>query len=92
MNPADFIQMVMAICGAYGGSITSSWRSAAHNTAVGGNPQSLHLVGLAADIVFDTTAGKAQAIALAQRMGWGVLDEGDHVHVQAIKPAQNPTV
>lgn len=61
---------------------TSWWRSAQHNAAVGGNPRSQHLLGLAADT---TPNSGANRIALKQAFfnaGLWALDEGDHIHVQ----------
>lgn len=49
---ADFWVKVNECCLLYGGSITSGIRSSARNHAVGGHPQSRHLLGLAADIDF----------------------------------------
>jgi len=64
------------------GSVTSWLRSKKHNEEVGGHPESLHLVGLAVDVVFDSHGQKMDGIHMAERLGLLAIDEGDHVHVQ----------
>lgn len=64
-----------------GGIPTSWWRSPGFNAAAGGNPESQHLFGFAADFV----PGRVAWVFLrdqAERIGLiGVL-ETDHLHVQ----------
>lgn len=62
--------------------LTSWFRDRTSNTRVGGHPQSLHLVGLALDVLPATEAVRA---AFA-RQGLIAVNEGDHVHVQ-LRPA-----
>jgi uncharacterized protein YcbK (DUF882 family) len=63
--------------------ITSGYRTAAHNRAVGGVADSLHLIGAAADLVFPEREMKAKALAhLLQVPAVVVIDEHDHLHVQ----------
>jgi len=69
---------------AYPGSITSWIRSKSRNTLVGGANNSLHLLGLAVDIVLDSVGDKADFKIMAQRLNLWVLDEGDHLHVQEV--------
>lgn len=52
--------------------ITSGYRTATHNTAVGGSKSSQHLLGKAADIqVADTTVEAVAAYAESLLPGWG---------------------
>ena len=52
--------------------ITSGYRTATHNTAVGGSRSSQHLLGKAADIqVADTTVEAVAAYAESLMPGWG---------------------
>lgn len=63
-------------------SVTSWFRTRAHNTAVGGVPNSKHLLGLAVDVVLDTSGYREQLMVDAGRLGLWALDEGDHIHLQ----------
>lgn len=63
-------------------SVTSWWRSKAHNAAVGGVRTSRHLVGLAVDIVLDNADDRSALRQTALELGLQVIDEGDHVHIQ----------
>lgn len=73
------------IAGAIGGpvSITSGYRTVAHNAAVGGVPNSAHLSGQAYDFVPRgmSTAQAAQKLASSGVPFDQVINEGDHVHV-----------
>jgi hypothetical protein len=63
--------------------ISSGYRTANHNAAVGGKPASLHLVGRAADLVFGDPLNRARVVEwLLRDPRVVVIDEGDHVHVQ----------
>lgn len=68
-----------------GGSIgrISSWfRNPFHNTAVGGNDGSLHIIGWAVDIVPVNGASMMDVASAAHEAGFPVVvNEGDHVHV-----------
>jgi hypothetical protein len=86
MDVATFILHVFTLCIGHGGSVTSWIRSTRHNMAVGGQPNSLHRVGLAADLVFDEPADQLSAAITAKRLGLYALDEGSHLHVQAYAP------
>ncbi len=80
---SDFRDPIDLICAACGGSETSGMRSVKHNKFVDGVPSSLHLIGLAVDLIFDSHEGRELAQAMATRVGFLVLDEGDHLHIQA---------
>lgn len=63
--------------------VSSFIRSPAKNAAVGGRPNSFHLVGLASDFVLP--AAQRSAFVAWARSAWpnaDVVDEGDHIHVE----------
>ena len=65
------------------GAITSTWRSVAHNRAVGGVPNSYHLQGRAIDIARKPGVTHRQIEAALRTAGYSLiesLDEGDHSH------------
>lgn len=65
-------------------TISSWWRTRAHNAEVGGAPNSQHLLGTAVDLV--PADGDMEGLAAFARTLPGVgfvLNEGTHVHVQA---------
>src|SRR3982751_1085060 len=65
------------------GTITSTFRSVAHNRAVGGVPNSYHLLGRAIDIVRRRGITHHQIDAALRSAGFSLiesLDEGDHSH------------
>jgi len=63
--------------------VTSGYRTAAHNRAVGGKPHSLHLIGAAADLVISPADRRDAAIAFLRRVpAVLVMDVGDHLHVE----------
>ena len=65
------------------GAITSTWRSVAHNRAVGGVPNSYHLQGRAIDIARKPGVTHRQIEAALRNAGYSLiesLDEGDHSH------------
>ena len=62
-------------------TVTSWWRSEKANARVRGNPFSLHLIGLAADVV----ASDLEAWEATARQAFPqVVNEGTHVHVGAL--------
>ena len=76
------IRRVLSVCP---GSVTSGKRSRKRNKQVGGVSTSMHLLGLAKDIVLDDRARDFWLFkALCKRLKLFVLDEGDHIHVQEI--------
>lgn len=70
-----------ALAGQFGLTPTSILRSPQHNADVGGVPNSFHLTGQAADWVVPPSQ-KPQFVAQAKQMGYQVIDEGDHVHIE----------
>lgn len=81
------------------GTVTSIYRSPAHNRSVGGAPNSYHLVGRAIDIARRPGVAHAEIATALRRAGFVLLeslDEGDHSHFafgtsgQAPKPRLSP--
>ena len=69
--------------GAQWGRVTSTWRSVAHNRAVGGVRNSYHLRGRAIDIARRPGVAHWQIAAAFRAAGYNLLeslDEGDHSH------------
>ncbi|WP_084607524.1 D-Ala-D-Ala carboxypeptidase family metallohydrolase [Sphingomonas jaspsi] len=65
------------------GRVTSTFRSVAHNRAVGGMPNSYHLRGRAIDIARRPGVAHWQIAAAYRAAGYNLLeslDEGDHSH------------
>ena len=65
------------------GRVTSTFRTAAHNRAVGGVPNSYHLRGRAIDIARRPGVTHAMIAASFRNAGYRIvesLDEGDHSH------------
>jgi len=64
------------------GTYVNWYRTAEHNSRVGGKPSSQHRYGTAVDLVVPSGQRFAVTNAL-RRQGFTVIDEGDHLHVQA---------
>jgi hypothetical protein len=65
------------------GTITSTFRTVAHNREVGGVPNSYHLLGRAIDVVRRPGVTHRQIDAALRSAGYSLiesLDEGDHSH------------
>ena len=56
--------------------INSGYRSESHNAAVGGVPNSQHLLGKAADISMKNYTPKAIALAINKLMNRGLIEKG----------------
>lgn len=82
MGIAEFSNLVALVVLFASGSVVSWLRSWKRNQEVGGHESSLHLVGLAVDIVFDDDVEKKAGMQMAERLGLLAIDEGDHVHIQ----------
>ena len=72
----------LRIAGTYG-VVTSTYRTVAHNRAVGGVPDSYHLLGRAIDVARRAGVTHAQIAASLRAAGFVLiesLDENDHSH------------
>ena len=81
-TPARDVSSAAAIASAYG-AITSTYRTPAHNRAVGGVANSYHLHGRAIDVARKPGVSHWQIAAALQKAGFVMiesLDEGDHSH------------
>lgn len=74
----DFTSLAMEFPGI---SMTSGTRSPQRNAEVGGQPNSQHLSGTAADYAVPAPL-KPAFISRAKQMGFQAIDEGDHIHLQ----------
>jgi len=81
-----FPSKVSALAAAYPLSVTSWYRSVKRNNMphIRGAKNSLHLVGLAVDVVLDDRKQAKVFIGMAKRLKLWTLNEGDHIHVQEI--------
>lgn len=62
-------------------SVTSWIRTIERNKTVGGLPKSLHLSGLAVDVVLDSSEDKEVFKEDCHSIGLYAYDEGDHLHL-----------
>ena len=79
--------------GAQWGRVTSTYRSPAHNRAVGGVRNSFHLSGRAIDIARRPGVSHSQIAAAYRNAGYYLvesLDEGDHSHFAFGSPGSAP--
>lgn len=97
LAPTQTVPSALVRVAAPFGVITSTFRTVAHNRAVGGVPDSYHLLGQAIDVVRRRGISHAQLAAALSSAGFQLiesLDEGDHSHFaigsRAKKPAQAP--
>ncbi len=67
-------------------SVTSWFRTPRRNAEVGGHPRSRHLDGLAVDLVMDEGVEATEFTKMAKACGLHLVDEGSHIHVQAVPP------
>lgn len=67
-------------------TMTSGVRSAERNAQVGGQPNSQHLSGTAADYAVPANQ-KPAFISRARQLGYQAIDEGDHIHLQVPRGA-----
>ncbi|HGM6067141.1 TPA: D-Ala-D-Ala carboxypeptidase family metallohydrolase [Stenotrophomonas maltophilia] len=64
-----------------GVTMTSGVRSPERNAQVGGQPNSQHLTGTAADYTVPSNL-KPAFLSRARQLGYQAIDEGDHIHLQ----------
>lgn len=69
-------------------TMTSGARSAERNAQVGGQPNSQHLAGTAADYAVPANQ-KPAFISRARQLGYDAIDEGDHIHLQLPRGARS---
>ena len=82
MNFVDFCLGILTLSSQFEFSVTSWFRSLPHNTAVGGSENSFHLIGMGSDIVLDKFEDTVAFVRRATGLGFSVLNEGDHLHLQ----------
>lgn len=85
MYVEEFAVRIYSLCRKFNGSVTSWVRTAKRNSLVGGHPQSEHLVGLGADIVWDDPPALAEVQVVAVDLGLKVVRENDHDHIQPLE-------
>lgn len=88
MKLGDFCELVAQLCSEHSCSITSWLRTEQRNAAVGGKPNSCHMLangGRGCDLVPDdnTLEHRVAVVAAAHKLSLQALDETDHVHVQS---------
>jgi hypothetical protein len=81
MDVRDFAAGVYSYCRVFSASCTSWVRSTDRNRAVGGVINSAHLVGLAADVVYDGSPPGPEGDEYLALRGLKRLPEGDHDHI-----------
>jgi hypothetical protein len=85
MDLGEFWGVVTILVQAFDGRVTSGPRSQKENQRVGGVPDSMHIVGLGADVVLADWKDKQAFIRLANRVQLAVIDEQsskNHLHLQ----------
>lgn len=81
MSAADHKINFKSLADTYGATINSQWRTSKRNAEVGGVKNSQHLIGTAGD--FSVPDDQKEAfISQARDIGYEVIDEGDHVHLE----------
>jgi len=82
MSPSEFQDRLIVFALVTGASTTSTGRTKQHNQIVGGVEHSAHRAWVAADVVYDSDAGRDGALEWARRLGLRLIREGDHDHLQ----------
>lgn len=83
MDAVEFSTKIVTLGLLYRFSVTSWGRSRKHNTAVGGDSNSRHLLFLAVDGVTDEPVDRHLFIDNCARLGLRAIWEEDHWHVQS---------
>ncbi len=78
----DFVHAVMCLAIKYQGSVSSWGRTPAHNAAVGGHPQSWHMLWLGLDMIFEPMVKNEALERDADLLGLQAIFEGDHYHLE----------
>ncbi len=86
MTVEEFAGAMLSYVCRYRGSVTSWIRSPERNGDVGGVKYSYHLLGLAADVVYEPNPKPllADARRTAAQVGLKVIRESDHDHLQPL--------
>jgi uncharacterized protein YcbK (DUF882 family) len=82
MDPIQFVTVMLQLSEQTPFSVSSFWRTAKHNAAVGGMKTSHHLAAKAMDCVLDDRAQSTKLIAAAHAAGLQAVNEGDHIHIE----------
>src|SRR5262249_32140175 len=91
----DALEVIRDALGGKPVHILSGYRTPPYNRAVGGEPQSQHMVGRAADIIVDGWAAEAVHATVLRLFRDGKIEIGglglypDFVHVDVRKPQQD---
>ena len=76
-------EKMLSICAIYDCSITSCYRTKERNKIVHGHPKSLHMQGLAIDIVPDDWENTEKITNAIKILGLHYLVEKTHIHIQS---------
>ena len=79
---ADYLSVVGQYILACNGSVTCWILSHTRNAANGGDPRSLHLVGRAVDVAFDTTEDQDKFFSFITQLPVRAILHDDYVHIQ----------
>lgn len=92
MTYTEFCNVILQLMAACGGRITSWGRSPFGNAEVGGVRYSYHQLMMGVDWTWSdeeleaTTIagynGRQRLVVMARRLGFRVLDEGSHIHLE----------
>lgn len=83
MGLSEFCYLVVVLCLRWQMSVTSWVRSFDHNRDVGGNDNSLHLWGLAVDVVPDNWDNIDEILRDIKSVGLHYLVHKGHIHIQS---------
>ena len=86
MDPFSFGTRVFALCFKHRGSVSSWGRTPKHNKDVGGVENSWHILWFGCDVVLDLMEKNEKFESDAKELGLKAILEGDHYHLQPLKP------